>query len=751
MKKAYKQELWALVGIASSLFLALSLFSFNAYDSSWFFFTTNSAVVTNKCGIVGAQFAGLCIFLCGGIALLLPFVIAFVSYLALIRCPWRDEWDRVTALVLIIPTIATLCALYHYDVVADVAAGGAVGGMIKDMLQAAFDRVGSFVVLHTLLVVWLMLIFRASSHAVLHWAYKRMQYMISAIYSRIGMPSLSRALHTVVTMPRAAYAWFARLWRADDVVQAPESMVEFEAAHVADQTVPTIHDDHFWQQFSESSHHLHDHASSLAASSSTTGLSSPITETVSGDGVMLQQEQQQYAIPDVNMLESREAKYESKKIAEELKERSHILEDKLGRFGVEGKVTAIKPGPVVTLFEYQPAMDTKLSKIIALEDDLALALQAMSIRILAPIPGTAVVGFEVANHHRVPVYASTILQSKEFKEFKGKLPLMLGSDTVGAAVIVDLVTMPHLLIAGSTGSGKSVALNAMLISLLCSKTPDELQLILIDPKRLEFASYADIAHLLFPIITDARKAVPVLSWVVTTMEQRYEQMAQAGVRNITDYHKLTSSTQMPYLVVIIDELADLMMTAGNEIEDLITRLSQMSRAAGIHLMVATQRPSVDVITGLIKVNFPSRISFRVSSKVDSRIILDSPGADKLLGRGDMLFLDANHALLQRVHGAYITDKEINTLVTHIKAQRRPDYLTIESIMPSSDDQLHEHDDQLFKDVMGYINEVDEVSISMLQRRFRIGYNRSARIIEALESYGKILPSDGGKTRKVIRS
>ncbi|EKD48485.1 MAG: hypothetical protein ACD_64C00288G0002 [uncultured bacterium] len=292
----------------------------------------------------------------------------------------------------------------------------------------------------------------------------------------------------------------------------------------------------------------------------------------------------------------------------------------------------------------------------------------------------------------------------------------------------------------------------MLISLLCKRTPDELKLILIDPKRLEFSSYADIAHLLFPIVTDPRKSIPILRWVVQQMEQRYEEMARHGVRNIFDYNTLAANTRLehfPFIVVVIDELSDLMLTVGREIEDLITRIAQMARAAGIHMIVATQRPSVDVITGLIKVNFPSRISFRVTSKVDSRTILDCSGADKLLGRGDMLFLDSTASVLRRIHGAYVSDEQIEMVVCHIRSQQMVEYLDISEDV-SLDADLSPEDEELFKNIISFIDEVDEVSISLLQRKFKIGYNRSARIIDMLESRGLIMPADGGKTRRVIR-
>ena len=431
-------------------------------------------------------------------------------------------------------------------------------------------------------------------------------------------------------------------------------------------------------------------------------------------------------------------------------QRAQTLEQKLDRFGIKGKVVKITHGPAVMLFEYQPSIDTKISTILAREDDLALALQAMSLRIIAPIPGRSVIGFEVAHNRRKPVLFSQQLKSNAWTSCTAALPLVLGKDTLGLDVVIDLATLPHLLVAGSTGSGKSVGLHTMVMSLLCSRSPDEVQFILIDPKRLEFAAYADIPHLVFPIVTDPRRAIAALKWAVEMMEDRYALMAQASVRNCAEYNsKLQPQDEayLPLIVIIIDELADLMMTAGKEVEQSIARLAQMARAAGIHLIAATQRPSVDVITGLIKVNFPSRIAYKVTSKVDSRTILDMMGAEKLLGKGDMLFLDTKGAI-HRVHGAFVTDAEIQAVVQHVKAQRTVSYqelISFKNETASSDDS-----DELFQEVVNYIKNKDEISISLVQRVFRIGYNRSARIIDQLESYGYILPADGGKNAQSFK-
>lgn len=422
----------------------------------------------------------------------------------------------------------------------------------------------------------------------------------------------------------------------------------------------------------------------------------------------------------------------------------HLLEEKLACFGIQGSVTAIHPGPVITQFEYQLAKETKLSKVVALEDDLAMAMTANSVRILAPIPGKNAVGFEIARNHPAPVYFDSILSSPAwFRALKNfSLPLLFGTDCTGNAIVEDLARMPHLLVAGSTGSGKSVCMHAMISSLLMSHTPTTMRLILIDPKRLEFSPYGDIPHLLMPVVTHMEKVPAVLAWVTAEMERRYEMMSNLGVRTIDE---LPSSHQLPRLVLFIDELADLMMIGGREIEFHIVRIAQMARAAGIHLVVATQRPSVDVVTGLIKVNFPSRISFRVTSRVDSRTILDEMGAERLLGRGDMLIMNPSTPYLRRAHGAYISSSQVERLASHLRSTATPVYITFEPTPTTSTDES----DELFDAACEFAKERDEVSISGLQRHLRIGFNRSARLIEQLEKAGIVAPAQGSKPRRVL--
>ncbi|MBN2267318.1 MAG: DNA translocase FtsK 4TM domain-containing protein [Candidatus Babeliaceae bacterium] len=419
------------------------------------------------------------------------------------------------------------------------------------------------------------------------------------------------------------------------------------------------------------------------------------------------------------------------------------LEQVLHRHGVPGKVVVWRRGPVVTLFEYAPGPSVKVAHVCALEDDLALALGVLSVRIIAPIPGKTVIGIELANEKRETVFAADMLQRQE-GALKGKLPLLIGADTAGRDLIVDLTTMPHLLVAGSTGSGKSVALNTILAGLLYTKTPEEMRLILIDPKRLEFASYVDLPHLLFPVVTEVMQVPRVLQWLVAEMESRYKKLAEAGVRQIAEYHGVVP---LPYLVVVIDELADIMVTIGRDVEPLLARLAQMARAAGIHLIVATQRPSVDVITGVVKVNFPSRLAFKVASKIDSRTILDVPGAERLLGKGDLLFLTTQG--VGRYHGALVRDTEISSLVDFWKSRQRVTYESFDVI--TSGDSTGGAEDPLYDEVVAFVQTVDEVSISLVQRRFRIGFNRSARLIEMLTERGILLTDRRGRYRKVARS
>ncbi len=441
---------------------------------------------------------------------------------------------------------------------------------------------------------------------------------------------------------------------------------------------------------------------------------------------------------------------------------SKLLEEKLSDFGVQGKVTEVLPGPVITRYEFAPAPGVKINKIVNLADDLALALKALSVRIIAPIPGKAVIGIELPNDHRETVGFKDVVTSNVYKKSASKLTIALGKDIVGHPVVTDLERMPHLLIAGATGTGKSVALNTMITSILYKSTPDDVKFIMIDPKRIELSIYDGIPHLIAPVVTDMKKATNALFWAVREMERRYKLLSEKKVRNIRQYNAKIEKEpsppkegeppeKIPYIVVVIDELADLMMVSSRDVEVGLTRLAQMARAAGIHLIIATQRPSVDVLTGLIKANFPTRLSFQVSSKTDSRTIIDANGAEALLGNGDMLFLPPGTAKLQRIHGAYVSEDEVSRIIEFLKSQKTPEYDhdIVEAKGPDKEEDDDKDYDERYDEAVALVTKTGQASISMVQRHLRIGYNRAARIIETMEAEGIVGPSDGVKPREIL--
>ncbi len=462
-----------------------------------------------------------------------------------------------------------------------------------------------------------------------------------------------------------------------------------------------------------------------------------------------------YVLPDIEFLKD-PSPSKSRPTKEDLLLSSSLLEKKLQDFSIEGKITQVTPGPVVTLFEFEPAPGIKINKVVSLADDLALTLKATSMRI-SPISGRATLGIEIPNKEREDVFLKEILSSDTFRKGQSKLSLALGKDIFGTPVVVDLGKMPHLLIAGATGSGKSVGLNTMVLSLLYRATPKEIKLIMIDPKMLELPVYDGIPHLMLSIITSPKDAAEALRKIVLEMERRYRLLAETGSRNIETYNKKIKSAPegetepIPYLVIFIDELADLMLVSAHEVENSIARLAQMARAAGIHLILATQRPSVDVITGVIKANFSSRISFRVASKLDSRIILDTYGAEQLLGKGDMLFVSPGWRTT-RIHGAYVSEEEVKTVVDFIKTQGDPDYTIFDELVPEEiEESSLEERDELYQQAKDLVLSTGQASISYVQRRLKVGYNRAARIIEMMEEEGIIgPPGEAGKPREILR-
>jgi S-DNA-T family DNA segregation ATPase FtsK/SpoIIIE len=463
---------------------------------------------------------------------------------------------------------------------------------------------------------------------------------------------------------------------------------------------------------------------------------------------------------------------------------SLILQKKLADFGVDGEVTAVRPGPVITMYEFKPAPGVKVRRIVLLADDLAMALRAVSVRILAPIPGESVVGIEIPNARRETVYLREVIESDAYRSADSKLTFALGKDIGGTPFVTDLGRMPHLLVAGATGTGKSVAINAMILSILFKSTPRDVQFIMVDPKMLELTVYEDIPHLLVPVVTDPKKAAAALFWAMDEMDRRYRLMRDKGARSLDNYNRTIEKEtamkpalelketkageenaeiggsldkdaplvheRLPRIVIIVDELADLMMSVGRDIEEYITRLAQKARAAGIHLILATQRPSVDVITGLIKANFPARISFQVTSRVDSRTILDSIGSERLLGNGDLLFLPPGTARLTRVHGTFVSDQEVRRVMTFIKQQARPQYRPEVLEIKKDIDAVgaDEEYDEMYDQALAIVTETQQASISMIQRRLRVGYNRAARMIEQMERDGVVGRAEGAKPREV---
>ncbi|MFQ5893134.1 MAG: DNA translocase FtsK [Nitrospinota bacterium] len=486
--------------------------------------------------------------------------------------------------------------------------------------------------------------------------------------------------------------------------------------------------------------------------------------------------------PPLALLEEPPA-VEVEQLQEDLLKRAEILEMKLRDFGVEGRVTQVLPGPVITMYEFEPASGVKVNKIVNLTDDLALVMRAVSVRIVAPVPGKAVVGIEIPNLEREPVVLRDVLASRKFREHTSPLAIALGKDILGNPAVTDLAAIPHLLIAGATGSGKSVGLNGIITSLLYRARPDEVKFVLIDPKRLELSAYDGIPHLLAPVVTNPKQAAGVLRNIVREMERRYELLATYQLRNIERYNQLVEERpealapldethaadledaladeapaeagpeRLPYIVVVIDELADLMMVSSREVEDSLARLAQMARAAGIHLLVATQRPSVDVLTGVIKANFPSRISYKVSSKTDSRTILDRNSAELLLGKGDLLFLPPGSSKLTRIHGAFISEEEVQRVAEFLKKQAAPVYDEALLAPAIEDDQGETEDDweldEKYEEAVALVAKTGQASISMLQRRLRVGYNRAARMVEIMEREGIVGPTDGVRPREVL--
>ncbi|MDI6801367.1 MAG: DNA translocase FtsK 4TM domain-containing protein [Thermodesulfovibrionales bacterium] len=676
-KSKRRQEITGVIAVLGSLYIAVSLFTYNKWDTSVFTFSANQ--VKNYGGIAGAHIADIILSAIGLAGFMLPL---FLSIYGVRKILGKERnMIRVLGVLIFLSSLSILLQLLAKTIHVEIdPPGGLLGIIFSNLFENFLSKVGAYI-----LNIALMLI------------------------SIILMSPVS---------PFSYLAGLKHSWKQKQPERHEVNILEHSSA--------------------EETYTLHRLPETPAQ---------PFTVShiprFDRDG--------SYRLPSMELLKDAENIPGPSK--EELNEAASGLEKKLYDFGVNGKIKQAHPGPVVTMYEFEPAAGVKINRIVSLSDDLALALRAQSIRVY-PIAGKATIGIEVPNRQRATVCLKEIISSDIFMKSPSLLSLALGKDIFGNPLITDMSKMPHLLVAGATGSGKSISINAMIISLLYKASPDEVKMLLIDPKLLELSAYSDIPHLISPVITSPKEASEALKKVVFEMERRYRLLAEKSARNIEGYNRLVQkSDRLPYLIVFIDELADLMFTAPTDVETAITRLAQMARASGIHLILATQRPSVDVITGLIKANFSARISFQVTSKIDSRTILDSHGAEQLLGAGDMLFMLPGIKIV-RIHGAYVSESEVRAVTEFVKSQGKPDYAGFDNIVVIDEKQngadISSERDEMYQRVIDFAESAGEVSISSIQRRLKIGYNRAARIMELLEEDGLVGPPRGaGKPRDFL--
>ncbi len=740
---SHKREIIFILLLGLTLFLFLAFISYHRSDPAWS--TTGTTLHTqNIVGKIGAFFSDIGLYLFGYVAYLFPIATGYFARRSLkqtdITFSQQVFWIKTLGIVLM---LLSLCALFSLHVPASktylpYTSGGIVGTLLAPALVAILNKVGTSIILFVAFLVGATLTLGVSWLSL----FQKLLQKIKAFYAHYREEQLA-AQNVAPPMP------------------APMKDMPAVAPKIIKPLIPRI------VEKNESPATVEKPAKSLPKAD-------PKSEKILSSS----------DLPSLELLA--EAKHEGYKgySEERLSELSVMIERKLAEFGIDVKVMEVHPGPVITRFELDLAAGVKVSKLTALSKDIARALSFVSVRIVEAIPGKSFVGLEIPNQHREMVRLREILSDKNYLDAKSPLTLGLGKDIAGNPVSVDLAKMPHLLVAGTTGSGKSVGLNAMLLSLLYKSTPSDVRLILVDPKMLELAIYDGIPHLLTPVITDMKLAANALRWAIGEMERRYRLMSKLGVRNILGYNEKISSSpepildplwedkeqpaprleKLPYIVLLIDEFADLMMVVGKKIDELIARLAQKARAAGIHLILATQRPSVDVITGLIKANIPTRMAFQVSSRIDSRTILDQMGAEQLLGHGDMLYMEAGMGVPNRIHGAFVADDEVHHVVDYLKEKSSPVY--IESITKSEDidsplanidgvdfgDRKSEGGgdvDELFDEAVDIVARTRRASISSVQRRLKIGYNRAATILEQMEAQGMVSAMQANGTREVL--
>jgi S-DNA-T family DNA segregation ATPase FtsK/SpoIIIE len=715
--KRIKREISGILSISTGVILLISLITYNRWDPSFALHGSHHGEgVKNLLGIFGAYLSDTLIQVLGLTAYVVPLMLCLYGIRKLFgKEPIQGKHHKpIVVFASVFFLIVSLCSLLTLVLVNGPSdcpgtiesalsyrnmkcyAGGAVGFLVTRLSTKLFSTTGSYLLFIPLTFVTLMFLVPFSLVDILR-----------NVRQKASFPSVS--------LPAR------KLWKEKPQIQEPPKIEKESSVQTQykQETLPLAYSSEPKQQ---------------------RAIRRPAGE---------------YELPSLELLRDPPPP-KSRPGKEELLDKSELLKHKFRDFSVDGKVTQVTPGPVVTMFEFEPAAGVKINRVLSLSEDLALTLKTTSLRI-SPLSGKSTLGIEVPNNERETVFLKEILSSDKYRKNQSKLILSLGKDIFGSPVCADLARMPHLLIAGATGSGKSVGINIMVLSLLYRATPKEVKMLMIDPKMLELPLYEEIPHLILPIITSPKDASDALKKMVLEMERRYRLLAEAGSRNIEQYNKKIRSQSdggeepLPYIVIFIDEFADLMLVSANEVENSIARLAQMARAAGIHLILATQRPSVDVITGVIKANFSSRISFHVSSKLDSRIILDTYGAEQLLGKGDMLFVTAGKRM-KRIHAPFITEEEIKVIVDFIRAQGSPDYadfetLTFEDVMAADSGER----DELYEKAKELVLSTGQASISYIQRRMKIGYNRAARIMEMMEEDGIVgPPGEAGKPRAILR-
>ena len=724
-------EFVGLVLVTVAVLGGLCLISFDPSDPS-FNISRNpgyDGAPANLIGVAGSHVSDLLFQAIGYAGTLLPIFLGIYAFHWLASWTVKNLLPRLTGMALMVLTIAATLSLSPSipRIGGQIPAGGGGGKLIADWLNATFNPTGAIIVLISTFLVALLLTTKFSLVQTGEAVKPRFRFValwLQSVADWYEEQAKERTRRRI--LKRNAVPEIATPARLKKKVQTIRPIKKRKASQPEQQLLVPIDE---------------------PVVTETTAV--PLTKVTFPSPELL--------VPPEDMVPIDE---------DQLRERAELIEQKTKEFEVVGKVQQIHPGPVVTTFEFKPEPGIKYSKIINLGEDLCLALEAESIRI-DRIPGKSTVGIEVPNPERTTIMLRELIESNEYMKSNARLPLALGKDITGKMVVSDLHRMPHLLIAGATGTGKSVSINSLILSILFRSKPDQVKLIMIDPKRLELGLYQDIPHLLVPVVTEPMVAQNVLKWAVSEMEGRYKKLAKRGVRTLDAYNEHVKQLpipgfgeeddeerreQLPYIIIVIDELADLMMVASRDVEEAITRLAQMARAVGIHLILATQRPSVDVITGLIKANFPARISFRVASKVDSRTILDTNGAETLLGRGDMLFLRPGSARLMRVHGPMVTEDEVTRVADYLRAQGNPTYN--ESILESPEKRRAKlkpdgATDKLYEKAVRLVVAMGKASTSALQRRLRIGYGRAANLLDAMEADGLIGPPEGSKPREIL--